>query len=59
MDIDPVGSDGARALLTFRTTLGEGEASFSFSGAMTLVLERGEEGWQIVGGHTSTPNPGR
>ncbi len=51
----PVGADGAHAHTEFTTEMGEGAGGFSFGGAMSFLLERGPEGWQIVGGHVSSP----
>ena len=51
----PVGADGAHAHTEFTTEMGEGASGFSFGGAMSFFLERGPEGWRIVGGHVSSP----
>jgi hypothetical protein len=42
----------------FTTAFGDGLApTFSFSGAMTLVLRHEPAGWRIVSGHSSVPVP--
>lgn len=51
----PVGQSGAHAWASFRTTVGEGAAAFSFGGAISFMLERDGDSWKIVGGHTSSP----
>ncbi len=56
--IEPVGANAASATMQFLTTIGEGPSAFEFSGLISMVLERGPEGWQIVTGHTSTASPG-
>lgn len=55
LDVVPVGQSGAHAWATFRTTVGEGAAAFSFGGAISFMLERDSDSWRIVGGHTSSP----
>lgn len=51
----PVGGAGAHAWATFSTTVGTGPGSFSFGGAISFVLERENDSWKLVGGHTSSP----
>ncbi|MCH7857752.1 MAG: hypothetical protein IIB37_13440 [Gemmatimonadetes bacterium] len=53
-EITPVGTAGARVSTRFWTVIGEGPSAFEFGGMMTMVLEDGPTGWQIVGGHTSS-----
>ncbi|MDH3270178.1 MAG: nuclear transport factor 2 family protein [Gemmatimonadota bacterium] len=55
--VKPVGNDGAVAAMRFVTSMGEGSATYAFSGMVTLVIERGPAGWQIVTGHASTARP--
>ena len=50
-----VGANGAHAHTEFTTTMGEGATGFSFGGVMSFFLERGPEGWRIIGGHVSSP----
>ncbi len=52
--ISTFGDAGARVSGGFHTVFGEGDSAFEFGGMMSLVLEEGPTGWQIVGGHTST-----
>lgn len=52
-----VGRDGASVTTAFRTTIGEADTAFEFSGVISMSLERGPSGWQIVSGHTSTADP--
>lgn len=49
-----VGEDGAAVSMSFETTIGEGESAFAFTGAISMTLERSDEVWRIVNGHTST-----
>jgi hypothetical protein len=53
----PIGDTGAYAWARFQTTVGEGAGAFTFGGAISFVLERGEDSWKLVGGHTSSPRP--
>ena len=53
-EVVPVGGNGARFSAKFRTVIGEGPGAFEFGGMMTMALERGPNGWRIVGGHTSS-----
>ena len=55
LEVVAAGTSGAHAWGTFTTTLGSGEQAFSFGGAISFVLERTEDGWKLVGGHTSSP----
>ena len=59
LKIVPVGGSGAHAWAAFSTTIGTGDQSFTFGGMMSFVLERSDGVWRIVGGHTSSPQPGR
>ena len=58
-EIIPVGANAASVSMGFRTVIGEGPSSFEYGGMISLVLEKGPMGWQIVGGHTSTSRPER
>ena len=55
VSVVPVGDSGAYAWAAFETSIGDGPAAFSFGGMLSFVLERRDEGWVIVGGHTSSP----
>lgn len=50
----PVGERGAHAWTGFTTMIGEGEGAYVFGGMLSFVLERGDDGWRVVGGHTSS-----
>lgn len=52
-----IGETGAHAWAGFRTTVGEGAGAFTFGGAISFVLERHDDSWALVGGHTSAPRP--
>ena len=42
----------------FRTVVGKGSPEeFTFAGAITVVMEEREEGWQFLSGHTSSAAP--
>lgn len=53
LEVVPAGTSSAHAWARFETTVGEGPESFSFDGVLSLVLERTERGWRVVGGHRS------
>lgn len=60
-DITPLRSDLALVATDFRTafvpTDPESEMEgFSFQGVISVLFERGPDGWRIVTGHTSTAN---
>jgi hypothetical protein len=57
--IRPVGIGGALVSTQFRTVMGTSPDAFEFGGMITMVLENGAAGWQIIGGHTSTAQEGR
>lgn len=57
VEVSPVGNDGARAVMGFRTVIGEGPSAYRFGGIVSIVLEKSPSGWRIVSGHTSTPRP--
>ena len=47
----PVGEGGAMAWTDYETVVGDG--AFRFGGLIVFVLERGPDGWRIVGGQAS------
>lgn len=53
LEVVPVGVRGAHAWARFETTVGSGEEGFSFAGVFSFVLERVDDRWRIVGGHSS------
>ncbi|TVP45862.1 MAG: hypothetical protein EA350_08205 [Gemmatimonadales bacterium] len=57
LEVVPLGGGGAHAWAAFTTMVGTGAGSFSFGGAINLVVERGAGSWKLVGGHTSSPAP--
>ncbi len=57
VEVAQFGDAGASVAMRFQTLMGEGPSAYEFGGMITIVLERGPAGWQIVGGHTSTPRP--
>ena len=50
-----LGSSGAHAWATFKTSIGTGPRAFSFGGAISILAEHVDGTWKIVGGHTSSP----
>ena len=56
-DVIALGPDAATLSVTFQTTVGQGARAFSFAGVQTLLLRRGESGWAVLRGHTSTRRP--
>ena len=56
--ITSVGDAGAMVSMRFHTVVGEGPSAFEFGGMMTMVLEKGQSGWHIISGHTSSPRQG-
>lgn len=50
-----LGQSSAHAYSEFEATVGSPPAGYSFSGLMSFLLERGPDGWLIVGGHVSSP----
>ena len=56
--ITSVGDAGATVSMRFHTVVGEGPSAFEFGGMMTMVLEKGQSGWHIISGHTSSPRQG-
>ena len=54
LTIVPLGSNGAHAWASFRTTIGSPPSGFAFAGALSFVLERNGQTWAIVGGHSSS-----
>ncbi len=57
VEVSLVGPSGARAAMRFRTTMGDGPSAFEFGGMASMVLEKDDGTWRIVGGHTSTSRP--
>lgn len=57
LTIVPAGENAAHAWARFETEIGEGEDAFSFSGSLSFVFERSDDGWRILGGHTSSSRP--
>lgn len=57
LSVVPVGESAAHAWAAFTTSVGSGPGSFSFSGAISFVVERIDGSWTLVGGHTSSPRP--
>jgi hypothetical protein len=55
LSVAPVGATAAHAWGTFTTSVGTGPGSFSFAGAISVVVERHGGSWRMVGGHTSSP----
>lgn len=55
LSVVPVGATGAHAWGTFTTSVGTGPGSFSFGGAISVLVERMDGAWRLVGGHTSSP----
>jgi hypothetical protein len=51
----PVGATAAHAWGTFTTAVGTGPGSFSFGGAISVLVERIDGLWMLIGGHTSSP----
>lgn len=49
-----LGEDAVVYTAAFETSVGSGAGGFSFSGRMSLFLERTEAGFVLVGGHTSS-----
>ena len=54
--VDVLGPDTATLFTTHTTTVGSGEGSFSFSGALTITMIRTEEGWRFLSGSGLTLN---
>ncbi len=53
--VDALSNDVATVFTTHTTTVGEGDASFAFSGALTITMMRIDGGWKFVSGHSSSP----
>jgi hypothetical protein len=58
LEVTVLAPDAAHLATSFETAVGEGEGAFTFKGWLTMVLQRGPEGWRIVSGHTSTTPQG-
>ena len=50
-----IGQSGAHAWASFSTTIGTQPRGFTFGGMISLVLEKQNDTWRLVGGHTSSP----
>ncbi len=50
-----IGQTGAHAWADFSTTIGTQPRGFTFGGVISLVLEKHDDKWRLVGGHTSSP----
>lgn len=52
-EIIPIAPGIASVVTRFQTRI----ADFSFGGAITMMLIHRDDGWRILGGHTSAPQP--
>ena len=55
--VTSLGSTGAAALATMTREISDGTTTVTENGALTLVLRRGADGWQIVQEHYSYKRP--
>ena len=59
IDVVPLGQTRAIAVVPFAMTVQSQQGRVQIRAAMTLVLEKGSQGWKIIHDHTSSaPPPG-
>lgn len=58
LQVEVLGTNIATASAKFDTKVtAEGSPAFGWAGAMTMLLEKGPNGWRLLSGHSSTPSP--
>jgi ketosteroid isomerase-like protein len=57
IDVIPLGATRAIAVFPFVMTIQTAQGPTQMRAAMTLILEKGQQGWKIIHDHTSTAAP--
>lgn len=58
LEVTPLAPGLAWVVMRYQTAFVDSTGpTFSFRGGVTMVVEHGSSGWQILGGHASSPQP--